>query len=153
MDDKQKKIVSLVVVAIVLIIGFVSRDYSQSIFMINQQTQNIERLTSTFGTTGSATNNTTGSATNTVEATQTDGTADERAQEGEITYQIEDMSATMYAQQECNVRSAPATTFDKIGTLSKNETVTITGLLDIGWYRIEYMEQVGYVPTILLGKH
>lgn len=55
-----------------------------------------------------------------------------------------DMSATMYGQKSVNVRSLPTTDGEKIGTLSMNQEVTVTGQCnETGWYRIIFTPQGG----------
>lgn len=49
---------------------------------------------------------------------------------------VSDYSATMYAKQNCNIRKGPGTEYDKAGSLNLNETVTVTGVTDNGWFRI-----------------
>lgn len=50
---------------------------------------------------------------------------------------VSDYSATMYAKQNCNLRKGPGTEYDKAGSLTLNETVTVTGVTDNGWFRID----------------
>lgn len=58
--------------------------------------------------------------------------------EPQPTYNITDMSSTMYATSDVNVRSIPDTSGNKLGSLNVNESVTVTGKVDNGWYRISY---------------
>lgn len=60
-------------------------------------------------------------------------------------YTYTDMSATMYATQTVNVRNLPSTDGEKVGSLSANQEVTITGQASTGWYRIEYNGGEAYV--------
>ncbi|MCH5262412.1 MAG: sigma-70 family RNA polymerase sigma factor [Lachnospiraceae bacterium] len=59
------------------------------------------------------------------EETETVETATEQTAEPEYTYT--DMSATMYATQTVNIRTAPNTDGEKVGSLSTNEEIAITG--------------------------
>lgn len=44
-----------------------------------------------------------------------------------LTYTYTDMSAIKYAKQTVNVRTLPSTDGEKIGALSANDEITITG--------------------------
>lgn len=44
-----------------------------------------------------------------------------------------------------NVRSGPGTDFDRIGKFGEGETVTMTGICDNGWIRIDFQGETGYV--------
>jgi uncharacterized protein YgiM (DUF1202 family) len=54
-------------------------------------------------------------------------------------------TATVTGTATLNVRSGPATTYDVLGTLAKNDEVSITGLASTGWYQIKFGEKTGYV--------
>ena len=46
---------------------------------------------------------------------------------------------TMYAQQSVNLRQGPSTEYDKVGSLSTNQSVTITGYVETAsgkWYQL-----------------
>jgi uncharacterized protein YgiM (DUF1202 family) len=69
-------------------------------------------------------------------------------------WNVEEMSKTMYAQKDCNLREGPSTDFDKVGSLSKNTKVTVTGQTEYNdsfWYRIDNNGSVAYVSAKLLG--
>ena len=72
---------------------------------------------------------------------------DTRIAEGTmLTYTYTDMSATKYATRTVNVRTLPSTDGEKIGALSTNDEITITGQCnETGWYRFEYNGQTAYV--------
>ena len=72
---------------------------------------------------------------------------DTRTAEGTmLTYTYTDMSATKYAKQTVNIRTLPSTDGEKIGALSTNDEITITGQCnETGWYRFEYNGQTAYV--------
>lgn len=64
------------------------------------------------------------------------------------TYTYTDMSATMYASQSVNVRTLPSTDGEKVGALSTNQEITITGQCnETGWYRFEYNGSIAYVSN------
>lgn len=97
-------------------------------------------------------------ATYTTDGTETAtcvcGFVDIRTAEGsklEIT--CADMQATMYAQQTVNIRDLPSTDGNKVGSLSTNDEVRVTGQVDNGWYRIEYNGGVSYVSNGYLGEN
>lgn len=69
-------------------------------------------------------------------------------------YTYTDMSATMYAQQTVNVRDLPDTKGNKLGGLSTNDEITITGQCnETGWYRFEYNGGVAYVSDKYVGEN
>ena len=73
-------------------------------------------------------------------------TSSEQAAKPEYTYT--DMSATMYATQTVNVRTLPSTDGEKVGSLSTNQEVNITGQCnETSWYRFEYNGQTAYVSN------
>ena len=63
----------------------------------------------------------------------------------ETTYSVVEMSATKYAKQSVNIRKGPGTNYEKIGSLTMNQKVTVTGQADNGWYRISYNGGDAYV--------
>ena len=63
-------------------------------------------------------------------------------------YTVEDIEAkTMYASTSLNVRTGPSTEYSKAGSLSVNEAVTVTGVADTGWYRLDYNGAEVYVSN------
>jgi uncharacterized protein YkwD len=63
-------------------------------------------------------------------------------------YTYADMSKTMYAKSSVNVRDLPSTDGNKLGGLSTNQEVTVTGQCnETSWYRIEYKGSTGYVSN------
>ena len=72
--------------------------------------------------------------------------------EPQVTYTYTDMSATMYAQQTVNVRDLPDTSGNKVGSLSANDEIAITGKCnETGWYRFDYNGNVAYVSNKYVG--
>ena len=63
----------------------------------------------------------------------------------ESTYTVTNLDKTMYAKQSVNLRSGPSTDYEKIGSLTTNQEVTVTGIADTGWYRISYNGGVAFV--------
>lgn len=90
-------------------------------------------------------------ATYTADGTETAtcacGETDTRVAEGSmLTYTFEDMDATKFAKSTVNVRSLPNKDGEKLGGLSTNDEVKVTGkCTETGWYRIEYSEGIAYV--------
>ncbi|WP_455533019.1 SH3 domain-containing protein [Roseburia inulinivorans] len=63
-------------------------------------------------------------------------------------YTYSDLSKTMYAKSTVNVRSLPSTSGNKLGSLSKNQEVAVTGQCnETGWYRISYNNTDGFVSN------
>lgn len=74
--------------------------------------------------------------------------------EPQATYTYTDMSATMYAQQTVNVRDLPDTNGNKIGSLSANDEITISGQCnETGWYMFEYNDSVAFVSNKYIGEN
>ena len=73
--------------------------------------------------------------------------------EEESPYSYTDMSATMYAQRTVNVRDLPDTSGNKVGGLSTNQEVSVTGQCnETGWYRISYNGSEAFVSDKYLGE-
>ena len=70
----------------------------------------------------------------------------EPAAEQEYTYT--NMSAMMYATQTVNIRTLPSTDGDKVGSLSTNQEIAVTGQCnETSWYRFEYNGLTAYVSN------
>lgn len=64
------------------------------------------------------------------------------------------MDTIMFAQRDINVRSGPGTDYEKIGALSTNDEVIVTGQdIESGWYQIEYGDVVAFVSDSYLGEN
>lgn len=93
------------------------------------------------------------------ENTETDEVAETETQEQTETaeqspYSYTDMSATMYAQRTVNVRDLPDTSGNKLGGLSTNDEVAVTGKCnETGWYRISYNGSEAFVSNNYLGEN
>ena len=93
------------------------------------------------------------------ENTETTEVAETEAQEPTETaeqspYSFKDMTATMYAQRAVNVRDLPDTSGNKVGGLSTNDEVAVTGQCnETGWYRISYNGGTAYVSNSYLGEN
>lgn len=74
------------------------------------------------------------------------------AEEPASPYSYTELSQTMYAQSTVNVRDLPEQTGAKLGSLSTNQEVTVTGQCnETGWYRISYNGGEGFVSDSYLG--
>ena len=79
---------------------------------------------------------------------------EETTEEPEPEYTYTDMNATMYAQQTVNVRDLPDTNGNKIGSLSTNDEITISGqCTETGWYMFEYNGSVAFVSNKYVGEN
>ena len=79
---------------------------------------------------------------------------EEPTPEPQAIYTYTDMSDTMYAQQTVNVRDLPDTSGNKIGSLSTNDEITISGQCnETSWYRFEYNGSVAYVSNKYVGEN
>lgn len=64
------------------------------------------------------------------------------------------MDTILFAQRNVNVRSGPGTDYEKLGTLSINQEVTVTGQdKETGWYQIEYNGTTAFVSDSYLGEN
>lgn len=83
-----------------------------------------------------------------------EGPAEEEpvAEEPSFPYSYTELSQTMYAQSTVNVRDLPEQTGAKLGSLSTNQEVTVTGQCnETGWYKISYNGGEAYVSDSYLG--
>lgn len=89
----------------------------------------------------------------TAESTEIEPTATtEPTEEASAQYTYTDLSAIMYAQQTVNVRNQPSTDGEKVGSLSTNQEVSVSGQCnETSWYRIEYNGTTAYVSNNYLG--
>ena len=55
-------------------------------------------------------------------------------------FTVTELNATKYAIQSVNVRSGPSTDYDKIGGLTTNQEVQVTGQASTGWYRFTWID-------------
>lgn len=101
-------------------------------------------------------------AEETVETSETDEVESTEAEQTEVPmeepvvetpqYTYTDVSKTMYAQSSVNVRDLPSTDGNKLGGLSTNQEVNVTGQCnETSWYRIDYNGSVAYVSNKYLG--
>lgn len=68
-------------------------------------------------------------------------------------YDITALNTTMYSKGDVNVRKGPSTDYEKIGALTLNQEVKITGQSkSTGWYRIEFNGGEGYVSQNYLSN-
>ena len=94
-------------------------------------------------------------ATETEEVAEATETAAEEpvAEEPASPYSYTELSQTMYAQSTVNVRDLPEQTGEKLGSLTTNQEVTVTGQCnETGWYKISYNGDEGFVSDSYLGS-
>ena len=90
--------------------------------------------------------------TESTESTEVQAEPQTTEPEQQSTYSYTDKSATMYAQRSVNVRDLPDTNGNKVGGLSTNQEVSVTGQCnETGWYRISYNGGTAYVSNNYLG--
>ena len=71
--------------------------------------------------------------------------AEEPEEEPQQEFTVEEKEAAiMYAKSGVNVRKGPSQDYEKIGSLSEGQEITVTGVADTGWYQITYQDQTGY---------
>lgn len=84
----------------------------------------------------------------TAEDSQPAETSPAPAAEEQTQYTYTDMDAVMYAKQTVNIRDLPSTAGAKVGSLSANDEISITGQCnETGWYRFEYNGVTAYVSN------
>ena len=89
--------------------------------------------------------------TETAKCDNCDATDTRTAEGTQLAYTFKDMDATKYAKSSINVRNMPGTDGEKIGTLSFNQEVKVTGQCnETGWYRIEYSGGTAYASDSYL---
>ena len=93
----------------------------------------------------------TADGTETAKCDNCDATDTRTAEGSMLTYTYTDMDATKYAKSAVNVRNLPNTDGEKLGGLSTNNEVKVTGQCnETGWYRIEYDGNTAYVSDSYL---
>lgn len=63
---------------------------------------------------------------------------------------VTDTSKTMYSTDDVNVRSSYSTSSSAVGSLKKDDQVSVTGVTSNGWTRIKYNGQTAYVSSQFL---
>ena len=95
-------------------------------------------------------------ATSETESDEVASTPDSEAVESEASepetsepeFTVTEVSKTLYAIQSVNVRSGPSTDYDKIGSLSTNQEITVNGVCDqTGWFRFDLNGTVAFVSN------
>ena len=80
-----------------------------------------------------------------------ESTEEESSEESTGIEIVEELDKTMYAQTACNARSGDSTDFEKITSMSKGESVHVTGRTANDWYRVDWNNEVVYISSSLLG--
>lgn len=62
-------------------------------------------------------------------------------------YSVEDRWETVWATETVNVRSDASSDANKVGSLSRRDSVTRTGVCDNGWSRVEYNGSTAYIHS------
>lgn len=149
---KQKKI-TLMAVAMSIVLSFSacgntaqtgSVESTESVAA--ESTESVENSTEAFVLENEL--STEESTEESVDTTETEKktTSTDKTESAGYTY-TED-SRTMYAKSTVTVRSLPSTSGNKLGSLSKNQEVTVTGQCnETGWYRISYNNAEGFVSN------
>ena len=58
---------------------------------------------------------------------------------------VKDHDAVLFVKNPVNVRKGPSTDYEILGGLEKGKQIQVTGLVDTGWYRIQYNDEIAYV--------
>ena len=71
----------------------------------------------------------------------------------ELSILVEEMDATFVALMTSNIRAQPKTKSDRIGQLTRDDAVAVTGKIkDKNWYRIDYKGRVAFVFGSLISR-
>ena len=71
----------------------------------------------------------------------------------ESEYTVTELNDIKYASTTVNVRKGPDTTFEKLGTLTMNQEVCITGVCSANdWYRVAFNDEEGFVSGKYLAE-
>lgn len=77
----------------------------------------------------------------------------QNTEDAALIYTYTEMSAIMYAQSNVNVRDLPNTDGNKVGELSVNQQVAVTGQCnETSWYRFDYNGTTAYVSNKYLNE-
>lgn len=99
---------------------------------------------------------------NVAEVTETEESENEQEEQEKIkmdteetedteTYSYTDLTTTLYASTNVNVRNLPSAEGEVIGGLKFNQEVSVTGKCnETGWYRIEYNGDTGFVSDLYM---
>ena len=124
----------------------------ESIFICNCGDSYTESIIATGHTFETYTSN--NDATYTADGTETatcktcEATDTRTAENSQLVYTYIDTEAIMYAQQTVNIRNLPSTDGEKLGSLSTNDEVKVTGQCsETGWYRIDYNGNTAYISN------
>lgn len=71
----------------------------------------------------------------------------EETETAEPEYTVTDMDSIKYAKSSVNVRKGPSADYEKVGSLTMNQEVKVTGQASTGWYRIELNGEVAFVSN------
>lgn len=86
-----------------------------------------------------------------VEAEAAKAEAEKETTETKPEFTFTDCSGVKYPSMDINVRNKPNTSGDKVGAVSKNQEVVITGQCnETGWYRIKYGDGEAYAHNAYL---
>lgn len=108
-------------------------------------TKSVEDAVTTTTTTV-ATQQQTNAATTQAQTTKATTTA--QSTQAKPSYTFTDMNAVKYAKSSVNVRNLPCADGSKVGSLTANQEVSVTGQCnETGWYRINYNNGVAYVSN------
>ena len=81
--------------------------------------------------------------------TKTENT--DKTPEEKPAWTVADMSKTMYVKSSVNVRSGPGSSYEKLGSLSEDDEVHITGKCnEYNWYQISFNGTTAYVSASYL---
>lgn len=81
-----------------------------------------------------------------VEAGPPATTETKEPEENNLKWTVTDMDKTMYAKSSVNVRKGPGTEYNKLGSLTTDQEVKVTGKCnEFDWYRIIYNGNEAYV--------
>ena len=84
------------------------------------------------------------------ETDETENDIDEVEEPKEPEFVVKDHEAVLFVKNPVNVRKGPSTDYEILGGLEKGKQIKVTGLVDTGWYRIQYNDENAYVYSSYL---
>ena len=76
--------------------------------------------------------------------------SDEPVEPDEPAFVVKEYNAVLYVKNPVNVRKGPSTDYEILGGLEKGKQIQVTGIVDTGWYCIQYNDAVAYVYSSYL---
>ena len=134
MNRKKRFLLSFIILLTLMLIAC---GHSEDVISENLSTDTItEESKDTENDTSSNMTEETNSESEFNEVEDVEETIPEEPKEPEFV--VKDYDAVLFVKNPVNVRKGPSTDYDVIGGLEKGKQITVKGLGDTCWYRIQY---------------